>query len=151
MNRSQDIEQFEKRLGYRFQTLSHLQEALTHPSRGSATRQDNQRLEFLGDRVLGLVMAQALLERDPTASEGLLAPRYNALVRKEACASVARDIDIGAVLKLGRSEMMSGGASQRRLACRCAGSSDRRDLFRWRFPRGTAGHISAMGGSCVNR
>ena len=109
MNRSQDIEHFEKRLGYRFQTLSHLQEALTHPSRGSANRQDNQRLEFLGDRVLGLVMAQALLERDPTASEGLLAPRYNALVRKEACASVARDIDIGAVLKLGRSEMMSGG------------------------------------------
>ena len=54
-------------------------------------------------------MAQALLERDPTASEGLLAPRYNALVRKEACASVARDVDIGAVLKLGRSEMMSGG------------------------------------------
>ena len=109
LNRSQDIEQFEKRLGYRFHTLSHLQEALTHPSRGSATRQDNQRLEFLGDRVLGLVMAQALLERDPKASEGLLAPRYNALVRKETCASVARDIDIGAVLKLGRSEMMSGG------------------------------------------
>lgn len=109
LNRSHDIEHFEKRLGYHFQTLSHLQEALTHPSRGSATRQDNQRLEFLGDRVLGLVMAQALLERDPTASEGLLAPRYNALVRKEACASVARDIDIGAVLKLGRSEMMSGG------------------------------------------
>ena len=56
-------------------------------------------------------MAQALLERDPTASEGLLAPRYNALVRKEACI-VARDIDIGAVLKLGRSEMMSGGAAK---------------------------------------
>ena len=109
MIRSKDIVQFEKRLGYCFQTLSHLQKALTHPSRGSSTQQDNQRLEFLGDRVLGLVMAQALLERDPTASEGLLAPRYNALVRKEACASVARDIDIGAVLKLGRSEVMSGG------------------------------------------
>lgn len=109
MNRSADIAQFEERLGYRFQALDHLQEALTHPSRGSLTRNDNQRLEFLGDRVLGLVMAQALLERDPTASEGLLAPRYNALVRKETCASVARDIDIGGVLKLGRSEMMSGG------------------------------------------
>lgn len=75
----------------------------------SPHRDDNQRQEFLGDRVLGLVMAEALLEADPSANEGQLAPRFNALVRKEACADVARQIDIGAVLKLGRSEMKSGG------------------------------------------
>jgi len=54
-------------------------------------------------------MAEALFKADRAASEGQLAPRFNALVRKEACASVAREIDLGAVLKLGRSEMMSGG------------------------------------------
>ncbi|MFN6953071.1 MAG: ribonuclease III, partial [Albidovulum sp.] len=66
-------------------------------------------LEFLGDRVLGLVMAEALLAADRAASEGRLAPRFNALVRKETCAAVARDVNLGEVLKLGRSEMMSGG------------------------------------------
>ena len=70
---------------------------------------------ILGDRVLGLVMAEALLTADTTASEGQLAPRYNALVRKEACADVARQIDLGAVLKLGRSEMMSGGRKKEAL------------------------------------
>ncbi len=72
-------------------------------------RPDNQRLEFLGDRVLGLVMAEALLSADRGASEGQLAPRFNALVRKETCADVARQIGLGDVLKLGRSEMMTGG------------------------------------------
>ena len=83
--------------------------ALTHSSIASESRKDNQRLEFLGDRVLGLVMAEALLEIDQFASEGTLAPRFNALVRKEACAEVARHIDLGGVLKIGRSEMLSGG------------------------------------------
>jgi ribonuclease-3 len=109
VKRSSDIASFEQRLGHRFQSLNVLIEALTHPSISSPTRGDNQRLEFLGDRVLGLVMAEALLESDADAKEGLLAPRYNALVRKETCADVARQIDVGAVLKLGRSEMKSGG------------------------------------------
>ncbi len=95
--------------GHDFAQPSLLIEAVTHPSMSSPSRSDNQRLEFLGDRVLGLVMAEALLEHDPGASEGQLAPRFNALVRKEACASVAREIDLGKVLKLGRSEMLSGG------------------------------------------
>ncbi len=82
---------------------------MTHSSLSSASRQDNQRLEFLGDRVLGLVIAQALLDHDTKAPEGTLAPRYNALVRKETCAEVAQQIDIGAALKMGRSEMLSGG------------------------------------------
>ena len=81
----------------------------------SPNRDDNQRLEFLGDRVLGLVMAEALLALDPGATEGQLAPRFNALVRKETCADVAREIDLGAVLKLGRSEMISGGRRKQAL------------------------------------
>ncbi len=97
------------RLGHRFTRPELLARALTHASISTATRPDNQRLEFLGDRVLGLVMAEALLAADRGASEGQLAPRFNALVRKETCADVARQIGLGEVLKLGRSEMMTGG------------------------------------------
>jgi ribonuclease-3 len=89
--------------------------AVTHSSRAGVNRGDNQRLEFLGDRVLGLVMAEALLAEDKAASEGQLAPRFNALVRKETCADVAREIDLGGSLKLGRSEMMSGGRRKQAL------------------------------------
>lgn len=109
-----DLRAFEGRIGHRFAKPDLLIEAVTHASMSSPTRSDNQRLEFLGDRVLGLVMAQALLEADPAAAEGALAPRFNALVRKETCADVARDIDLGAVIRLGRSEMVSGG--RRKLA-----------------------------------
>ncbi|MEO1239150.1 MAG: ribonuclease III [Pseudomonadota bacterium] len=109
MKLSADLKAFETRLGYGFADADLLVRALTHPSNSTDARPDNQRLEFLGDRVLGLVIAEALLGADPTASEGDLAPRFNALVRKETCAEVAREIDLGAVLRLGRSETMSGG------------------------------------------
>ncbi|WP_146346149.1 ribonuclease III [Falsiphaeobacter marinintestinus] len=115
MKLSADLRAFEDRIGHRFNQPDLLVRALTHGSISSATRPDNQRLEFLGDRVLGLVMATALLEQDKDASEGQLAPRFNALVRKEACADVARQVDLGAVLKLGRSEMMSGGRRKQAL------------------------------------
>ena len=109
MRLSADLKEFSRRLGHEFSEPELLVRAVTHASISSETRPDNQRLEFLGDRVLGLVMAEALLSADETASEGQLAPRFNALVRKETCADVARQIDLGSVLKLGRSEMMSGG------------------------------------------
>jgi ribonuclease III len=106
---SADLQAFEGRIGHRFRNPELLVQAVTHASLSSPTRPDNQRLEFLGDRVLGLVMSEALLSADTAASEGQLAPRFNALVRKETCADVAREIKLGDVLKLGRSEMMSGG------------------------------------------
>ena len=109
MTLSAEMRAFSARLGHEFARPALLTEALTHSSMSSPARSDNQRLEFLGDRVLGLVMAEALLEADSAAAEGLLAPRFNALVRKETCAAIAREIDLGAVLKLGRSEMLSGG------------------------------------------
>ena len=109
MRLAADLKAFEARIGHTFRQPDLLLRAVTHASISSTTRPDNQRLEFLGDRVLGLVMAEALLGADIAASEGQLAPRFNALVRKEACAEVAREVGLGDVLKLGRSEMLSGG------------------------------------------
>ena len=107
MNLAGSARALESRLGHAFADPSLLLAALTHGSRGGEGA--NERLEFLGDRVLGLVVADALLQADPEAREGLLAPRLNALVRKEACAAVAREVSLGDALKLGRSEMLSGG------------------------------------------
>lgn len=109
MRLSVDLRAFEARIGHVFATGAHLVRAVTHASIGTASRPDNQRLEFLGDRVLGLVIARALFAADHAASEGQLAPRFNALVRKETCADIARGIGLGDVLRLGRSEMLSGG------------------------------------------
>ena len=106
---SSELRQFSADISYEFQNPGLLITALTHSSMSSVNRSDNERLEFLGDRVLGLVMAQALLDLDAKATEGQLAPRFNALVRKETCADVARSIGVGNLLKLGRSEMVSGG------------------------------------------
>ena len=109
MKLSADLLAFARRIGHEFAQPALLVRAVTHASLSSPTRPDNERLEFLGDRILGLVMAEALLKADPPASEGQLAPRFNAMVRKETNADVAREIGLGEVLKLGRSEMMSGG------------------------------------------
>lgn len=110
---SGELKAFCARLGHEFRREDLLHRALTHPSMSSATRPDNQRLEFLGDRVLNLIVADLLLKDDTSASEGVLAPRYNALVRKETCAEIAEEIELGNVLRLGRSEMMTGGRRKR--------------------------------------
>ena len=109
MKLSADLRAFQDRLGHRFDDPELLVRALTHSSMTAEGVDSNERLEFLGDRVLGLVMAEALLAEDLVAEEGQIAPRFNALVRKEACADVARQIELGAVLRLGKSEMKSGG------------------------------------------
>ena len=109
MKISADLQAFSDRLGHAVARPELVPRALTHASISTATRPDNQRLEFLGDRVLGLTMAEALFAADRSATEGQMAPRYNALVKGETCAAIARDIGLGDVLKLGRSEMLSGG------------------------------------------
>lgn len=109
MKISRELTAFQARIGYTFTQPDLLVRAMTHSSIASDTRPDNQRLEFLGDRVLGLVMAEILMSGDRAADEGQLAPRFNAMVRKETCADVARAIDLGAVLKLGKSEQVTGG------------------------------------------
>jgi len=109
MKLSAQMRDFSARLDHDFARPDLLLRALTHGSCATPARPDNQRLEFLGDRVLGLVVAEALLAADPDAREGQIAPRLNALVRKETCAEVARELGLGEVLRLGRSEMLSGG------------------------------------------
>lgn len=103
-----------QRLGHDFQRIGLLDRALTHPSISSPMNPDNQRFEFLGDRVLGLVIAEALFERYPDEAEGVLAPRLNDLVRKETCAEVALAVGVDQVLRLGKSESQTGG--RRKLA-----------------------------------
>ncbi len=96
-------------VGHRFADPKLLTQAITHPSASSPSRPDNQRFEFLGDRVLGLIVSEALLTAFPDAPEGDLAPRFNSLVRRETLAEVAAEIDLGSYLNLGRSENISGG------------------------------------------
>ena len=98
-----------QRLNYTFVDNDLLIDALTHSSLNNLVKLDNQRLEFLGDRVLALVISDALLEADLTAREGQLAPRLNVLVKKETCAEIASEIGVGAALLIGKSEVISGG------------------------------------------
>ena len=107
MSLSAELRAFQDRLGHDFADPDLLRTALTHSSVDGRT--SNERLEFLGDRVLGLAVAEALLSEDRQAEEGKIAPRFNVLVRKEACADVARGIGLGEVLRLGRSEQRTGG------------------------------------------
>ncbi len=104
----------EKALGYKFKSRPLLRRALTHASVRSQREKsdDNERLEFLGDRVLALGIAELLVEMDPEATEGELARRFNRLVRREACARVARDLDLGDALILSTSEADSGGRNK---------------------------------------
>jgi ribonuclease-3 len=105
------LKDLEARLGHAFKDRALLKKALTHASvrQASAKRRDNERLEFLGDRVLGLAIAELLSEVYPGASEGQLARLYNRLVRGGTCAEVARGIDLGEALVLSESEAGSGG------------------------------------------
>jgi ribonuclease III len=107
--------EFETRIGYRFKNAVLLEQALTHISalNGARNRSGSyQRLEFLGDHVLGLVVSDMLFCAFPRADEGELSRRLADLVRKEACADVARAIDIGASIRLGSSESNAGGRSR---------------------------------------
>jgi ribonuclease-3 len=98
-------------LGHTFTQPELLQRALTHSSARarSPKNHDYERLEFLGDRVLGLVIAELLTELFPEAREGDLARRFNQLVRKETCAEVADNIHLGDFVIMSTSEADSGG------------------------------------------
>lgn len=98
-------------LGHRFQDPALLREALTHQSAlPGGARGSYQRLEFLGDRVLGLVIAELLLKRFPAESEGALARRLAALVRQETLAEVAAGLGLDRFVILSRAEAEAGGA-----------------------------------------
>ena len=99
-------------VGHRFADQSLLTEALTHPSatrRGRNAPRNNQRLEFLGDRVLGLIVAHLLIARFPHEEEGPLSRRHAALVRRETLAAIAGDFGLGDLLTFARSEEAGNG------------------------------------------
>ncbi|MBT8473062.1 MAG: ribonuclease III [Marinicaulis sp.] len=105
----------EERLGHKFKDKTLLRRALTHSSLSGANREvrDLERLEFLGDRVLGLLTAEELWRRYPDYEEGELAPRLNALVRKESCAKAALFFGIDAHIKMSDWEESSGGRKKK--------------------------------------
>ena len=106
-----DLATLEATLGHRFADRAHLERALTHTSALKGTPSNGphyQRLEFLGDRVLGLAVAEMLYRAYPKASEGELSRRLGHLVRQETCAEVAESWDVGPHIRLGQGEIQSG-------------------------------------------
>lgn len=110
--RAANPEKLEELLGYRFADRSLLTASLTHASIQRNQRRggdDNERLEFLGDRVLGLAISALLINAYPGAREGDLARRLNRLVRRKMCAEVATELGLGKFLILSAGEERSGG------------------------------------------
>jgi ribonuclease-3 len=109
----------EKALGHRFSNPSLLTEALTHRGAATKTKPSNERLEFLGDRVLGLAIAEMLFTRFAGADEGELSRRLTALVRRDALAEIADDLDLGALIHFSPSDVESGRINAGLLANAC--------------------------------
>jgi ribonuclease-3 len=105
----------EEKLGHVFENAKLLERALTHAS--ASFEGSNERLEFLGDRVLGLVIAEMLYAAFPEDSEGLLALKFNALVRGETCAAAAEAAGLPEHLLLAASEAASGGRQKTAILC----------------------------------
>jgi ribonuclease-3 len=107
----------EQVLGHRFRDHDLLIQATTHSGAGHGRAEtiSNERLEFLGDRVLGLVIAQVLMDRFPKAQEGELGPRLTALVRREALTEVAIAIDLGRYLTLSAADSAAGAREHPKL------------------------------------
>ena len=112
---SRDFSGLEDRLGYRFDDQALLTRALTHSSLsgGNNAVRDLERLEFLGDRVLGLLTAEELWRRYPKFEEGALAPRLNELVRKETCAKAALFFGMDVFIRMSDWEEESGGRKKK--------------------------------------
>lgn len=103
-----DLEELEDLLGHKFGHTDVLRRAVTHASAEPRAWNAYERLEFLGDRVLALVMAEHLLDRFPHEREGAIAKRHVGLVRREALSEVARQIGLGRFLIVSRGEMEAG-------------------------------------------
>ena len=103
---SRQLTQLQNSLGYQFKDPALLVQALTHRSAG---KHNNERLEFLGDAILGLVMAELLYKRFQCASEGQMSRMRSYLVKGRTLAKVALQFDLGDYLQLGPGEMKSGG------------------------------------------
>ena len=98
---SENIKEIEKVINYNFKSVSLLKQALTHKSYDNIT--NNEKLEFLGDRVLGLVISQKLLEKYPEEKEGIIDKKFANLVNKKTCTSIAKKINLKKYIFLGTS------------------------------------------------
>ena len=109
------LQQFFERLGFAFKDRALIELALTHASARPSLKpnEDNERLEFLGDRVLGLAIAELLTQTFPESSEGELARRYNQLVRAETCAEIAKEWELGQLILMSGGEAESGGRGKK--------------------------------------
>lgn len=110
--RAEAVAALQRRLGHAFADPALLERALTHASVSDGGRKaprDNQRLEFLGDRVLGLLVAERLVADFPEADEGEMSARLHALVDKAACARVAEALGVGPAMRLSAGETRQGG------------------------------------------
>lgn len=108
-----ELAPFEKRIGYRFNNSALLEEALRHSSFANeaddSMLQDNERFEFLGDAVLSLVIGHLLMQQFPEVKEGDLSRMRASLVNESQLAQMARAIDLGNYLQLGKGELQTGG------------------------------------------
>ena len=102
-------EQLAKELNLQFQSLSLFEQALTHRSAGSV---NNERLEYLGDAVLGMVIAKRLYQRFPQASEGELSRLRSLLVKRQTLAKIGAEIQLSKYLVMGAGELRAGGQSR---------------------------------------
>lgn len=113
---SEPLELLQKRLAVRFKTLALLEHALTHTSYVHENKlpaeQSNERLEFLGDAVLGICIAEMLIRAFPDEPEGALSKRRAALVNQKQVARLAEAIDLGPALRLGKGEEKTGGRTK---------------------------------------
>ena len=112
------FDSLEQRIGYRFRNRKLLEQSLTHRSHAQTPREvdtNNERLEFLGDSVLGLVASQRLIERFPELPEGQLTKLKASLVCADHLVDMARRLKIGACLRIGRGEEISGGRNKKGL------------------------------------
>lgn len=107
MNMSHPLFELEQRIGYRFRNISYMEQALTHSSKSGTD--SNERLEFLGDRVLNLVMAHTLFEQFPGENEGGLAKKHASLVQGKMLTAVGQTLNIGDFLMMSDSERQAGG------------------------------------------
>jgi ribonuclease-3 len=111
------VRELATKLGLEFQDLSLLETALTHSSylneNPTFSFESNERMEFLGDAVIGMIVARELYEHCPDISEGELTQRRSHVVRSASLARAAQDLDLGRCLRMGRGEEAAGGRERR--------------------------------------
>ena len=117
--KSSDIDQIEKILGIKFSDRSLIEQAFTHKSKSMSISKNNERLEFLGDRVLGLVIAGFLSNEYPKDAEGVLDKKLASLVNKETCSKIISSLKIDQFLSLSKAQKQNKAGNRKILGDLC--------------------------------